>query len=632
MAKRAVGLIALFMLSFILSISSVASTTSLPLEQTVSRRQSIRSYTSENISSQQLLEVLWATYGHINGHMSVPRMGYDYSLIIFPVNETGSYRYIPENNSLVAHDLSVNKETIRPHNQDWPSDASVVLVVLWNQTKMDNEYFASAEAGCLVQNVYLAAASLNLGTCCVSAVDSEGLRNDLKLPSTLIPLLVMPLGYPTKPYPAAGPNYDLMTGNLPPVQYSELSFEDALKNMLFTRMWSAENLSLQELSQLLWAAYGYTNVTHETTYHRTTPSAYGIYPLAIFVSNATGTYQYLPETHSVVEVMYGDKRFDIADACAGQVWAADAPAIFLILYNSSYNNGNTGDGGTLPHEFIEVDAGAVIQQLILEASAWNLSANIISEGLEEWNGTAAQELRNITGSPSSLIPLYIVPISARARIPGDIDGDGNVGPLDLGIMGAAWNSFMGETNYNPNADIDGDGAIGPLDLGIMGAHWGDSARAKDTTPPPIGTPSQDPTSTSVEPYQNVTVTANITDTESGVREATLSYTTDEGQTWTNTTMINTANDLYEAQIPGFPTGTHVQYKIIAYDNADNSATEDNSGQYYMYTVIPEFQSFASMIFIIATSITVLAILKKKKEHAHKHQYNRETTQRWHMEH
>ena len=569
MAKRAVGLIVLFMLNFTLSISSVASTTSLPLEQTVSRRQSIRSYTSENISSQQLLEVLWVAYGHINGHRSAPRIGYDYSLIIFPVNETGSYRYIPENNSLVAHDLSVNKETIRPHNQDWPSDASVVLVVLWNQTKMDNEYFASAEAGCLVQNVYLAAASLNLGICCVSAVDSEGLRNDLKLPSTLIPLLVMPLGYPTKPYPAARPNYDLMTGNLPPVQYSELSFEEALKNMLFTRMWSAENLSTQELSQLLWAAYGYTNVTHETTYHRTTPSAYGIYPLAIFVSNATGTYQYLPETHSVVEVMYGDKRFDIADACAGQVWAADAPAIFLILYNSSYNNGNTGDGGTLPHEFIEVDAGAVIQQLILEASAWNLSANIISEGLEEWNGTEAQKIRGILGLPPQLIPLYAVPVGARFP---------------------------------------------------------------DITPPTIGAPSQDPDFTAVEPHQNVTITANITDAESGIREAILSYTTDEGQTWTNTTMINTANDLYEAKIPGFPTGTRVQYKIIAYDNANNSITEDNSGEYYVYTVIPEFQSFASMIFVLVASITVLAILKKKNEHGHKHQYNRETTQRWHMEH
>jgi len=34
--------------------------------------------------------------------------------------------------------------------------------------------------------------------------------------------------------------------------------------------------------------------------------------------------------------------------------------------------------------------------------------------------------------------------------------------------------------------------------------------------------------------------------------------------------------------------TYVKYKIVAYDNAENMAVEDNAGQYYTYTVIPEF--------------------------------------------
>jgi hypothetical protein len=57
-------------------------------------------------------------------------------------------------------------------------------------------------------------------------------------------------------------------------------------------------------------------------------------------------------------------------------------------------------------------------------------------------------------------------------VKGDIDHDGTVGPIDLGIMGAAWGSFIGETNYNPDADLDNDGAIGPVDLGILGQYWG----------------------------------------------------------------------------------------------------------------------------------------------------------------
>ena len=519
--------------------------TASPLEQTVSRRQSIRNYTNENISSQQLLEVLWSAYGHFNSRRNVPQIGHDYSLIIFAVNETGSYRYIPENNSLVVHDLTVNKETIRPYDSGWPSDASVVLVVVWNQTKMGNGYFASAEAGCLVQNVYLAAASLNLGTCCVGSVNSAELRNDLKLPSTMIPLLVMPLGYPTNPYPAASPNYDVMTGNLPLVQYSELSFKDSIRNMLFTQTWPAENLSLQKLSQLLWAAYGYTNITHEATYHRTTPSAYGIYPLVIYVSNATGIYQYLPENHSTVEILQGDRRFEIANACSNQSWVAKAPAIFLIVYNSSYNNGTTGDrGGT--HEFIEVDTGAVIQQLFLEASAWNLSANIVSQGLEDWNGTGAQELRSILNLPPSLIPLYIVPIGSRII---------------------------------------------------------------DSTAPTIGAPSQNPGPTAVGPYQNVTVTVDVLDEETGVREVILSYSINEGQTWINATMKNISNNTYTGEIPGFEAGTHVQYKIIAYDNANNPAVEDRNGEYYIYTVIPEFT--ATMFLLILVLSTIIIFITKK---------------------
>jgi len=381
---------------------------SLSLEQVVSRRQSMRSYTSENIPRQQLLDVLWAAYGHINERRNVPRIGYDYSLTVFTFNETGSYRYIPESNSLVVHDLNVNKETISPYDYvtGWPTNAKEVLVIVWNETRMNNHYFASAEAGCLAQNVHLAASSLDLGTCVVGTINSEGLRNVLQLPSTLTPLLVMPLSYPTDQYQAATPKYSIMTGNLPPVQYSESTFQDAVRNIVFAQEWSEEPLSLQELSQLLWAAYGYSS-----TDHRTTPSAHGIYPLIIYASNATGVYQYIPESHSVTEILDKDKRIDMANVFSGQAWAADAPTLFLIGYDSYYNGGNTGDwGDDLSHLFMEVNTGCVIQQLFLEASAWNLQANILSEGFEEWNGAGAQELRSILGLSTSIIPLYAIPV------------------------------------------------------------------------------------------------------------------------------------------------------------------------------------------------------------------------------
>jgi hypothetical protein len=131
--KEAKGLLALLMLCLMLPTPSFASCL---LEQTISRRQSIRDYTNENVSTPQLLEVLQVAYGFSNGNRNTPRIGQSYSLIIFSVNATASYRYVPETNMIILHDESVNKKTIRSHVTYFPCDASVVLIIVWNKTKM----------------------------------------------------------------------------------------------------------------------------------------------------------------------------------------------------------------------------------------------------------------------------------------------------------------------------------------------------------------------------------------------------------------------------------------------------------------------------------------------------------------
>lgn len=384
--------------------------TSSSLEEIMSQRMSMRSYTTENVTNQQLLEVLRAAYGYWGDHRSTPQTGSDRALVTFAINATGSYQYIPENNTLVVYDRAVNKETIRPYDQGYPSDASAVLIPVWNQTRMGNKYFASAEAGCFVQNAYMAAISLGLGTVCVGGIYQAEIGNLLELPSKMTPMVAMPIGYLSSSYPSAFPDYSRMYGNLPTVQFSDRTFGNALDNMLYAQAWSPENLSLQELSQLLWASYGYSS-----TGHRTTPSAYDIYPLQILVLNATGVYRYTPGNHSVTETLVGDKRLDVENIFNGQNWATNAPALFLVIYDSAYNNGWTGDdeGLLFDHEFIEINAGTVIQNILLEASAWNLSGNISGEGLQDWNGTGAQEIRDILSLPSTLIPLYSVPIGHR---------------------------------------------------------------------------------------------------------------------------------------------------------------------------------------------------------------------------
>ena len=94
------------------------------------------------------------------------------------------------------------------------------------------------------------------------------------------------------------------------------------------------------------------------------------------------------------------------------------------------------------------------------------------------------------------------------------------------------------------------------------------------------------------------------------KSGVLFYSINESQTWTDTVMTSISGNTYTGEIPGFEEGAYVQYKILAYDGANNLAVEDNAGDYYIYTVIPELQKFIILMFIITTSLA--AILAKTR--------------------
>lgn len=94
----------------------------------------------------------------------------------------------------------------------------------------------------------------------------------------------------------------------------------------------------------------------------------------------------------------------------------------------------------------------------------------------------------------------------------------------------------------------------------------------DTFSPRVSIPLRDPSGI-VAPLQPVKVSVNATDIESGVMNATLYYTTDNGTSWSTQPMAyNFTTTLYEATIPGQQAGTLVNFKIVVYDTAGNDAT------------------------------------------------------------
>jgi hypothetical protein len=124
----------------------------------------------------------------------------------------------------------------------------------------------------------------------------------------------------------------------------------------------------------------------------------------------------------------------------------------------------------------------------------------------------------------------------------------------------------------------------------------------------------------------VIVSANVNDTESGVKNATLQYTLDNTTNWSSAYLIPMSLNLtlqpqnslalsFNATIPGQPSGTRVRFRIIAYDFAGNSATKDGVTDATTYLVVPEFPSFLVIpLFMIAT---LLAVIVYRRKHSSK---------------
>ncbi|HUU94917.1 MAG TPA: C25 family cysteine peptidase [Phycisphaerae bacterium] len=74
------------------------------------------------------------------------------------------------------------------------------------------------------------------------------------------------------------------------------------------------------------------------------------------------------------------------------------------------------------------------------------------------------EMYNLMGDPSLEVPTLLT-----TQIPGDLNGDGCVDQVDLGILLADW----GCTGGDCPGDCDGDGNTDQTDLGILLANWGE---------------------------------------------------------------------------------------------------------------------------------------------------------------
>jgi SagB-type dehydrogenase family enzyme len=178
--------------------------------------------------------------------------------------------------------------------------------------------------------------------------------------------------------------------------------EQTLLSRRSVRTYCRDPLTVDDLTQLLWAAQG---VTHSQGY-RTAPSAGALYPLELYpvvghmVGLPAGLYRYECREHGLERMWPGDLRAELCAAAFNQRPVARAPVTFLLTAVYGRMTAKYGSRGV---RYVDMEAGHAAQNLCLQAVALDLKSVVIGAFQDA-------EIKRIALLPANEEPLYLVPV------------------------------------------------------------------------------------------------------------------------------------------------------------------------------------------------------------------------------
>ncbi|WP_406661628.1 SagB/ThcOx family dehydrogenase [Methanolobus sp. ZRKC3] len=181
-----------------------------------------------------------------------------------------------------------------------------------------------------------------------------------------------------------------------------VSIEEALVMRRSERSYSDRQLSLEDVSQLLWAAQGVTS----SMGFRTAPSAGALYPLEIYLVAGNvrgldpGVYRYVPEGHSLVLTAEGDRRKELSEVSLSQPQIKNAAADIVIAAEYSRTMIKYGDRGI---RYAHIEVGFAAQNVYLQAIPLGIGTCAVGAFYDD-------DVADDIGLQSSEKPLLILPI------------------------------------------------------------------------------------------------------------------------------------------------------------------------------------------------------------------------------
>ena len=188
----------------------------------------------------------------------------------------------------------------------------------------------------------------------------------------------------------------------------DVSVERAIKQRRTRRSFADTPLTVDQFSQILWAAQG---ITDDRGLKRAAPSGGALYPIDIYAvagndsvrDLAQGVYHYDPLRHFIRKTANADARENVAVASLRQMWIATAPVVLVLTVEYSRITVKYGDRGK---RYALIEAGHIGQNIFLQCEALGLSAGIVGAFYDNDVARAVNAKKNHE-------PLIVMPLGWR---------------------------------------------------------------------------------------------------------------------------------------------------------------------------------------------------------------------------
>lgn len=188
----------------------------------------------------------------------------------------------------------------------------------------------------------------------------------------------------------------------------KISVEEAIKSRRTRRTFDTKPLTLENLSQVLWAAQG---ITEERWKHRAAPSAGALYPMDVFVivrkggveTIEAGIYKYIPDGHYLQTKAEGDFNAELRKVGFSQTFFAESPVCLVLTAEPVRTTWKYGERG---NRYIHFEAGHIAENIQLLGESLGLSVGLVGAFKDD-------SVSNLLKLKKGVVPLYIIPVGYR---------------------------------------------------------------------------------------------------------------------------------------------------------------------------------------------------------------------------